>query len=147
MINQVIEAVQKVHDYDRLQETVLHLFEENEKLRLENAKLRQENRILRRRLKDRELRLLRRAEADALLIGALYFAHQYTSRRACVGCGISERRWMRAIALIRVARLYEDAQIIALTPEDFERRIDGARQWVEQKGMDTLRYRMPFCRQ
>jgi hypothetical protein len=147
MIYKVIEAVEKVQDYDRLQGMVLHLFEENEKLRLENARLLKENRHLRRRLRDAEFRLLRRAEMDAMLLGGLYFAGQPISRRACQEYGIGERRWNRAMALLRVGRAVDEQCIRCETPEEYERAVRVARQRVENQGMDTLRYRMPLCRQ
>jgi hypothetical protein len=147
MIYKVIEAVEKVQDYDRLQGMVLHLFEENEKLRLENARLLKENRHLRRRLRDAEFRLLRRAEMDAMLLGGLYFAGQSISRRACQEYGIGERRWNRAMALLKVGRVVDEECVRCETPEEYERAVRVARQRVENQGMDTLRDRMPLCRQ
>lgn len=147
MINKVIDAIHKAQDYGRLQGYVLRLCEENERLRLENAKLRQENRQLRRRLADAELRLVRRAHADALLMGGLYFAGLPISRRACKVAGIGDKRWTRARALLRVARVINDQRVRAETPEDFERAISVARQRIEREGMHVLAVRMPLCRQ
>jgi hypothetical protein len=147
MINQVIDAVRKAKDYGRLQGYVLRLCQENERLRLENAKLRQENRQLRRRLADAELRLVRRAYADALLMGGLYFAGLSISRRQCQTVGIGDRRWSRARALLRLARVITDSRIRVETPEDFERAVTVAKQRIEREGMEILRYRMPLCHQ
>jgi hypothetical protein len=147
MINQVIDAIHKVKDYRRLQGYVLRLCEENERLRLENAKLRNENRQLRRRLADAELRLVRRAHADALLMGGLYFAGLSISRRACQAVGIGDHRWTRARALLRVARVIDNQRVRVESPEDFERAITVAKQRVEREGLEILRYRMPLCRQ
>jgi hypothetical protein len=147
MIRQVIEAVEKIKNHDKLQGYVLRLCQENERLRLENAQLRQENRQLRRRLQDAELRLLRRAEADALLMGGLFFAGLPISRRACQDVGIGEKRWTRATALLRVARVVDGRRVRVDAPEDFERALRSARQRVEKEGMDVLRWRTPLSRQ
>jgi hypothetical protein len=125
----------------------LHLCEENERLRLENAKLRNENRQLRRRLADAELRLVRRAHADGLLMGGLYFAGLSISRRACQAVGIGDKRWTRAVALLRVGRVHDGNHITVEEPADFERALRVARQRVEAQGLDTLRYLLPLCRQ
>lgn len=116
------------------------------KLQVENAQLRRENRQLRRRLADAELRLLRQAHADAILIGGLHFAGLPTSRRACLEVGISERHWTRARALLRLARLH-DGQMRVDDPADYERSLAVAVEKVTKSGMEQLRYRMPLCRQ
>ena len=112
----------------------------------ENAKLRQENRQLRRRLRDGELPVLRSAVADALLLGALHFAGQYTSRRAVAGI-MSEHRWWQARALLLLARVHDGQRITVGTPEEFERAVDVARQRVEREGLVVLRVRLPLSRQ
>src|SRR5262245_12183071 len=82
MLDQVLEWLRRGDDIQALRAELVRLLQERDRLAYENAKLRQENRQLRRRLGDRDLRVLRSAVADALLLGALHFAGQYTSRRA-----------------------------------------------------------------
>lgn len=146
MIHRMIDVLTRASERNQLRDMVLKLLQENEQLRLENAKLRAENRQIRRRLADAELRLVRRAQADALLIGGLHFAELPTSRRACYDVGLSERRWMRAMALLRVGRVAQDGRIGVDAPEDFERGVRVAVERVKRDGIDTLRHRMPLCR-
>ena len=68
-------------DYQRMAVALDQALAEIDRLRLEVANLRSENRELRRMLQDHELRMLRRAERDALLLGALHFAGGYTWRQ------------------------------------------------------------------
>jgi len=145
MIRQLIDAFAAHNDPAKLRAVIAKQRLIIDRLRKENAQLRHENRQLRRRLKDTELNLLRRAETDAYLIGALYFAQQSTSRRACGACGIGPRRWHRAIALLRVARIHDGRRIDEVTPEEFERAVVVGRQRVERDGLDVVRWRMPIC--
>lgn len=147
MIHRMIDALTRASERNQLRDMVLKLLQENEQLRLENAKLRQENRQLRRRLADAEMRLVRRAQADALLMGGLYFAGLPVSRRACADVGIGHRRWVRAMALLKVGRVAHDGQIRVDDPSDFERGVKTATERVQRDGLDILRYRMPLCRQ
>lgn len=147
MIHKMIDAITRAKERNELRDLVLRLCEENERLRLENARLRHENRQLRRRLHDAELRLLRRSQQDALLLGGLFFADLPTSRRACADVGLSERRWMRAMALLKVARVADDGHIRVETPDDYERGVKVAVERIKRDGMESLRHRMPLCRQ
>lgn len=87
-------------DYRRMAAALDKTLAEIDRLRLENANLRLENRQLRRLLKDHELRMLRRAERDALLIGALHFGGNPTSKRTLQTVGMGENRWCLARALL-----------------------------------------------
>lgn len=114
---------------------------EIDRLRLENANLRAELRDARRKLADYELRMLRRAQRDALLIGALHVAGGYTSRRACRQVGITENRWCLARALLRFggALSKRTRRFKAETGADFERAVSLGAQIVEQEGCDVLK--------
>lgn len=144
MIRQLIETFSANNDPAKLRTAIRNLLATNERLRLENAQLRRENRALRRRLADGHLRLLRRAESDSVLIGALHFSGQHTSRRACAAVGLSERRWTWAMALLRLARVRYGARITTEAPEDFERAVRVARVRVERDGIQVLRDRLPL---
>ena len=147
MIRQLIDLFSQHNDPVKLRAVIRKQRDVIAKLRLENAQLRAENRALRRRLADADLRLLRQAETDAVLIGALHFAGQYTSRRACLAMGISARHWRRAMALLMVARVHNGQRLDVETPDDFERAIRVARQRIERDGMEVLGLRMPVCYQ
>ena len=146
MLDQVLEWLRRGEDVQALRAELVRLLQERDRLAYENAKLRQENRQLRRRLGDRELRVLRSAVADALLLGALHFAGQYTSRRAVAGV-MSEHRWWLARALLLLARVHDGQRITAGTPEELERAVEVARQRVEREGLAVLRHRLPLSRQ
>ena len=68
MIRQLIDLFSKYNDPVRLRAVIHKHRDIITKLRLENAQLRAENRQLRRRLRDADLRLLRQAETDAVLM-------------------------------------------------------------------------------
>src|SRR5262245_61658151 len=123
MLAQLIDAFQSHHDPARLRSVIRKQSLLIDRLRLENATLRAENRQMRRRLADAELRLLQRAEADALLLGGLYFAGLPTSRRACADVGIGARRWRRAIALLMVGRAHDGQRVTVIDAPDYERAI------------------------
>lgn len=116
-----------------------------DRLLKENAELRAQNRQLRRRLGDRDLRLLRQAEFDCILMGSLYFAEQSISRRACKLAGIGDRRWRRAVALLQVGRVHNRKRVTVETPEEFEAGLRVAGERVRRDGMDPLLLRMPPC--
>lgn len=147
MIHKLIELFSQQNDPAKLRAVIRKLSAENERLRLENANLRAENRQLRRRLRDSELRIVRRAERDALLIGGLFFAGLPTSRRACCAVGITEWGWTRAQALLWVARIANNGDIRTETPEDYERAVRVAVEHLTRDGLDSLRHRMPLSRQ
>lgn len=83
--------------------------------------------------------------ADALLLGALHFSGQYTSRRALRGV-MSEHRWAYARALLLVGRVHDGKRITALTPAQFEGAVETARKRVEREGLEVLRHRLPLRR-
>jgi hypothetical protein len=144
MIDQVTRAIHKIKDYNRLADFALRLVEDNERLRLENAQLRKENRTLRRRLHDAELRLLRRATADALLMGGLYFAGQTASKRALKAMGIGHRRWARACALLKLARVHDGRRILATEPGEFDKALNLAQMRVQREGLGAMQHRLPL---
>ena len=134
-------------DYNELAASYVSLLAERDRARYEAAIARKEAYTLRRRLKDSEMGKVRRAHADALLLGALHFGYQSTSRAACVDSGImSERRWNRATALARLAGT-RDRQNVGwhedLDAETYIARIDAAAERVKAHGYDLLRNAMP----
>lgn len=148
MIDRLIASLSAHNDPIKLRSIIIEQRRLIERLHLANAQLRAENRQLRRRLADAELRIVRAAESDALLIGALYFAGLPTSRRACATVGISQWRWATAQGLLRVARISDAAgAMLAETPEAFERGVLLAVERLTRDGLDALRYRLPLCRQ
>lgn len=145
MISQVLALLREGRDTQALRAELVKLLQERDRLVYENARLRQENRSLRRRLRDGELRRVRAAVADALLLGALHFSGQYTSRRALRGV-MSEHRWMYARALLLVARVHDGRRITALTVAEFEAAVEAARRRIEREGLEVLRHRLPLRR-
>lgn len=146
MIDKLIGAFSAHNDPAKLRAIIHEQRRLLQRLQLENAQLRAENRRLRRRLADAELRLVRQAETDALLLGGLYFAGLPTSRRAALQCGVSERHWRRAVALLQVGRVHDGQRITTQAPEDFERAVRMAVGRIERDGMDAIKWRMPRCR-
>ena len=147
MLAQLQALFGKCKDYDRLAAAFVDVLAERDRLAYDNAVLRKENRTLRRRLRDAEMGMLRRAHADALLLGMLHFSYQATSRGECAHAGImSERRWNRATALARLAGL-RDRQNVGwhedVSAEEYIERLDGAAERVKAQGFDLLRTQMP----
>lgn len=144
MLGELLNAYHKARDFDELQDVAARLVQENDRLRLENARLRSENRYLRRVLHDRELRLLRRAEADAVLMGALHWAGQETSAAACADVGISRRRWHWARALLKAAGLHEGGHgtFTVTNIEDFDRLLAAGVELVERDGLVVMRRKL-----
>lgn len=128
-------------DYRRMAVALDQALAEIDRLRLENANLRAENRELRRRLQDHELRMLRRAQRDALLIGALHVAGLYTGKRACREVGITENRWSLARVLLRFggALNKRTGRLKAETGAEFERAVSFAVRLIEIEGGELLR--------
>lgn len=144
MIERLVAALSgRTVDYAGLQALAADLVRENDRLRLEVAKLRAENRQLRRRLRDRELARLRRAEADCALLGALHFAQLPTTRTAAAEYGISRRAWMAANGLLSLAQVrLNDGHWRDVGMEDFEAALRGAVGLVEARGLAVWTSRM-----
>lgn len=147
LLEQLQAMFGKCKDYDRMAAAFVDLLAERDRLRYDLAVARKENRTLRRRLRDAEMQLLRRAHADALLLGMLHFSYAGTSRAECAHAGImSERRWNRATALARLAGLRDRKRVgwhDDINAEDFIERLDGAAERVKAHGLDVLRAQMP----
>ena len=146
MIRELVAMFAGESDQARLRLEIARLKRIIERQQIKIAQLSRENRYLRRRLQDTEMRLLRQAETDAVLIGTLHFAGLSTSRRACAACGVSERHWRRAMALLQVGRAHDGRRIGVETPEDFERALRVAGERIGRDGFEILRHRMPLSR-
>lgn len=144
MIEQLAQAIHKIKDYGRLHAYTQQLWDAYEQLQLENLELRKENRYLRRKLKDAEMRLLRRAAADAVLMGGLHFAGQPASRRALKAMDVGGRRWARACALLKLARVHNGKRITAESQDEYFTAVRLAKQRVEREGMSAMRHRLPL---
>ena len=128
---------------EELHALAARLVAENDALRLENARLRRENRYLRHKLRDYELRTLRRAEVDAAMLGCLWMAGLPTSRREAEGMGISRRRWAWARSLLQVARIVDDRGWAVDDAAAFDTRLAAGVRTVEAQGMERLRGYLP----
>ena len=144
MLRELLNAHSRGRSVEELHALAARLVAENDALRLENARLRAENRRLRRQLHDRELRLLRRAEADAVLLGALHFAHLPTSSGAALEVGISRRRWHWARALLKLSDLHNGGHgtFTVTDPEDFEMLLARGVTRVERDGLQAMRLQL-----
>lgn len=143
MLRELLHAHNQGRSVAELTALAAELVQENDRLRLEVAKLQRENRNLRRRLHDRELRTLRRAEVDAALMGCLWLAGLPTSRRECEGMGISRRRWAWARALLQVAHIVDGDGWAVDDAAAFDTRLGAGVRLVEAQGMTRLRGYMP----
>ena len=114
---------------------------EIDRLRLEVANLRTENRELRRMLQDYELRLLRRAERDALLLGALHFSGGFTSKRQAQSIGLGENRWTLARALLTFggAISKRTKTVRVQTPGEWEAAVAAGVRLVASEGVFILK--------
>lgn len=144
MLGRLIDAWQRGRTLPQIEALTAQLIEENERLRLENAKLRQENRQLRRRLPDGEMRILRRAHADASLLTLAHLAGCMTSRNAAAYFGVSRRRWAWATTLLRKAGCMSRASgWVDYDAETHERMLGEAVGIVEMLGFDVLKLAAP----
>ena len=144
MLRELWDTYQAGKGYAEIEGLCARLIAENDRLRLENARLRGENRQLRRRLADRDLRMLRRAQVDANMLVLMHLAYSPTSRQAALGYGISRRRWAWARGLLKRAGCldYRGAWI-DYDLDAFERALTGAVECIEALGMDALRFAAP----
>ena len=127
-------------DYQRMATALDQALAEIDRLRLENANLRVELHDLRRRLQDHELRMLRRAERDALLLGALHFSGGYTSKRQAQSLGLGENRWSLARVLLRFGGvLRKDGSYKVQTPCEWETGVAHGVRVVAAEGCDLLK--------
>lgn len=127
-------------DHRRMAQALDKAMAEIDRLRLDNANLQAENRHLRRLLKDHELRLLRRAERDALLIGALHYSGSATSKRVCATVGMGENRWCLARALLRYGGgLRRDGSIKPGSSDAYIACVQRGIALVEDVGGDVLK--------
>ena len=118
------------------------------RLQVDLASLRNENRRLR-RLTDNGAagRILARTADDARAMCGWRFSNYTISRRACVGYGLSERRWMWSISLLRLAGVvdlrtrYVDDFLIDELPLCLD-AIDKAVRKCEKAGLGPLVFRM-----
>ena len=141
MLRELLNAHNRGRNVEELTALAAHLVAENDRLRLENARLRAENRYLRRVLRDRDYRLLRRAQADAVLMGALHWAGQETTAAACIDVGISRRRWHWARALLKCSDLHSGGHggFTVTDLESFDVLLAGGVERIEHDGMGLLR--------
>lgn len=128
-------------DYRRMAMALDQALAEIDRLRLENANLRSENRDLRRMLQDHELRMLRRAERDALLLGALHFSGGFTSKRQAATVGMGENRWSLARVLLRFGGVLRKGGggYNAQTPAEWETGVAFGVRVVAIEGGDLLK--------
>ena len=128
-------------DYQRMAVALDKALAEIDRLRLENANLRVELHDLRRRLQDHELRMLRRAERDALLLGALWFSGGYTSKRQAQSIGLGENRWCLARALLTFggAISKRTKTVRVQTPAQWETAVSCGVRIVAAEGVDLLK--------
>ncbi len=141
MSGMIDRIVAQSHDYQQMAAALDQALAEIDRLRLENANLRTENRELRRMLADHELRMLRRAERDALLLGALHFSGGYTSKRQAATVGMGENRWTLARALLRFGGAVSKRtnKIKAQTPAQWEMAVESGVRIVAAEGCDLLK--------
>ena len=127
-------------DYRQMAVALDAALAEIDRLRLEVANLRSENRELRRMLQDHELRMLRRAERDALLLGALHFSGGYTSKRQAQSIGVGENRWSLARVLLKFGGvLRKDGSFNVRTPAQWETGVAHGVRVVAAEGCDLLK--------
>lgn len=137
-----VQAVAPIPVQDDLQR-------QNERLRVTLATVQAENRRLRRMTTNgRQGSILHRATIDAKQIVGWRVADYCVSRRQCVSYGMSERRWMWAMALLKLAGVipmectFADDFLVEDVAE-IDSRIDRAVRRVEGNGLSLLKFRLP----
>jgi hypothetical protein len=93
-------------------------------------------------------RLLQCAAGDALQLVAWRAAGYSVTRRNCEGYGMSRRRWVWAVGLLKLARVLGDqvGSADSFLIEDVEEcrlAIERAVRAVESRGLETLIMRLP----
>lgn len=142
MIQGILARLCAAHcdDYKRLAAALDAALAEIDRLRLEVANLRLENRRVMRKLQDHELRMLRRAERDALLLGALHIAGGYTSKRQAATVGMGENRWALArVVLKRGGALRNDGSWRELSADGIESAVGVGVEKIAVAGIDALK--------
>lgn len=114
----------------------------------EAGQLRAENRRLRKRLakNSRYGKLLARARDDARTMLLWRAGGYYPSRSWCLEQGMSERRHGWAKGLLRVARLWEDGDLLDVPLDVARRQLDATVKRLQEHGDERLlevRRRMP----
>ncbi len=133
-----------------LQNEVALLTAERDRARVQVATLQAENRRLRRMTRNgKQGRILHRAVADARQLVGWRFAGYSVTRRACKSFGMSERRWMWAVALLKLAGVlpinmgWAD-EFTVTDPDECTRRIDRATAKVAAAdSLGMLIFRLP----
>lgn len=143
MIERIVAALGRTSSPVDLRTLCSDLVRENDALRLENAKLKAENRQLRRRLHDRELARLRRAEADCALLGALHFGGLPTTATSAGDYGISKRSWIAACGLLNLARIrMSDGKWRDVSMQEYEERLRATVGCIEREGLSIWTAKM-----
>jgi len=143
MLERIVAALGRSSSAVDLQALCADLVRENDALRLENAKLKAENRQLRRRLHDRELARLRRAESDCAMLGALHYAGLQTTAKAAADYGISKRAWIAACGLLNLAHIrMKDGRWRDIPLEEYEAALRATVALVEREGLTIWTARM-----
>ena len=148
-ISQIRDIAQRAAKFDQLYSKYLRLQTSHDAQRAEIGRLRAENRELRQRLHDtsREMRLLREAYEHAHLLIALHSAGLSISRNQTADI-ISQRKWERAIGLLRTSRLIRaghHCRIIRSSEEAIVTRLGQTfdRLAADDRPLTALRARMP----
>jgi hypothetical protein len=120
-----------------------------QRLTVQLATAQAENRRLRRMTANgKQGRILSRAAVDARQVVGWREAGYCVSRRQCTQYGMSERRWMWAVALLKLAGVlamdctYAD-EFAVVDVAEIEQRIARAIRKVETNGLSLLEFRLP----
>lgn len=120
-----------------------------ERAHVQNATLSAENRRLRRMTTNgKQGRLLHRAAADARQLVGWRAAGYSVTRRNAESYGMSRRRWVWAVGLLRVARVLDARtatadEFLVDDTTDCLAAIDRAVKICEERGLESLILRLP----
>ena len=120
-----------------------------ERAHVQNATLAAENRRLRRMTTNgKQGRLLHRAAADARQLVGWRAAGYSVTRRNAESYGMSRRRWVWAVGLLRVARVLDARtstadEFLIDDAADCLAAIDRAVKICEERGLESLILRLP----